>query len=472
MQNELQNIGQLSNQVGEIIFGTIFLLVGLISAGIALIRRGKGFQILIWLAIWSGAYGIRLLLGPPAIKLLIPQYFQQYITFLRVAISYLILVFALLTWFELTGGIVRLYLKIMVYISLFIAIAGIILFVTSGDSNALMLYNNLITAMTLIMFIITISNKKFSEKHFLLPNRGVLAVGIIIFTSEALYSNLSGFFGYSTWPILGWLGFAGLIFSLAYVALKMIFTNERRLIEIENEMDTARQIQNSILPDGVPSLENLSIAASYYPMTAVAGDFYDFFEIDKHRTGFLIADVSGHGVPAALIASMIKVAMQSVSAYANNPGEVLRMLGNILCNQLHDQFVTASYLYLDTEKMTALYSAAGHPPILYWNSETEEIELIKSNGILLGILKDSDYPVRELSFKKNDRFLLYTDGLIETENSEGEAFGDRRLSEVFRENKNMTSDELNNYLLKELKLWQSSETEQQDDLTWILIDTK
>jgi len=252
----------------------------------------------------------------------------------------------------------------------------------------------------------------------------------------------------------------------------MIFTNERRLIEIENEMDTARQIQNSILPDGVPSLENLSIAASYYPMTAVAGDFYDFFEIDKHRTGFLIADVSGHGVPAALIASMIKVAMQSVSAYANNPGEVLRMLGNILCNQLHDQFVTASYLYLDTEKMTALYSAAGHPPILYWNSETEEIELIKSNGILLGILKDSDYPVRELSFKKNDRFLLYTDGLIETENSEGEAFGDRRLSEVFRENKNMTSDELNNYLLKELKLWQSSETEQQDDLTWILIDTK
>lgn len=268
----------------------------------------------------------------------------------------------------------------MVYIATAIAAAGIGSYIFFNDANLFMLYNNLIAVSTLATFIIIIFFKNLSGKYLILPSRGILAVGISVFMVEALYSNLARFLGYKTIPLFGWIGFAVLIFSMAYAAAKMIFSNERKLNEIEKEMETARQIQKSILPKYLPGNNNLSIAASYYPMTAVAGDYYDFIEIDKNRTGFLIADVSGHGVPAALIASMIKVAMQSLTDYANDPGKLLKVLGNILFNQLNDQFVTVSYLFIDYEKQIAKYSAAGHPPLYYWNSAKVKIEQIKVMG--------------------------------------------------------------------------------------------
>ena len=150
-------------------------------------------------------------------------------------------------------------------------------------------------------------------------------------------------------------------------------------------------------------------------MTAVAGDFYEFIPVDQKRVGFLVADVTGHGVPAALIASMIKVAMQSVVPCAHDPREVLRGLNRILFRQLHDQFVSAAYLWLDTENRKGLYSAAGHPPLLRWREG--KLERTESNGLLFGVIPDPDYPVCDLPIHSGDRFLLYTDGVIEPENA-------------------------------------------------------
>jgi hypothetical protein len=108
-------------------------------------------------------------------------------------------------------------------------------------------------------------------------------------------------------------------------------------------------------------------------MTAVAGDFYEFIPVDQNRVGVLVADVSGHGVPAALIEAMIKVAMQSVASCAREPREGLR--GLILSGQLRGQLISAAYLWLDTETGKALYSAAGHPPLLCWQAgRLERIE--------------------------------------------------------------------------------------------------
>jgi phosphoserine phosphatase RsbU/P len=135
---------------------------------------------------------------------------------------------------------------------------------------------------------------------------------------------------YRPLPLVDSLGIAVPLFALGYVALKIVFTNERRLLSIETELETARQIQSSILPARVPELENLRIAASYNPMTAVAGDFYQFIRSDNNHLGILVADVSGHGIPAALISTMIKVAMQSVAVHANDPAQVLGGLNRIL----------------------------------------------------------------------------------------------------------------------------------------------
>ena len=125
-------------------------------------------------------------------------------------------------------------------------------------------------------------------------------------------------------------------------------------------------------------------------MTAVAGDFYEFIPADYQHVGFLIADVTGHGVPAALIASMIKMATQSVIPYAAEPREVLRGLNRMLFPQLHDQLVSAAYLWLDAENRQALYSAAGHPPLLRWRAG--KLERIESNGLLFGSSRNLTIP--------------------------------------------------------------------------------
>jgi len=155
---------------------------------------------------------------------------------------------------------------------------------------------------------------------------------------------------------------------------------------------------------------------------------------------------------------------------ARDPGEVLGLLGKILGDQLHGQFVTAAYLYINSEKCLARYSAAGHPPLLYWNSISEKVEFIESNGIILGVLNDTNYPVREFTFNRNDRFLIYSDGLIETRNAFGEEFGNERLNELLSKNDNAPAEKLSKMILIKLNLWQSHKSSQQDDLTWIIVD--
>jgi serine phosphatase RsbU (regulator of sigma subunit) len=248
----------------------------------------------------------------------------------------------------------------------------------------------------------------------------------------------------------------------------MVFASERRLLSIENELAIAREIQTSILPRGSPEIEHLLITAAYCPMAAVAGDFYEFIPVDEHRIGILVADVSGHGVPAALIASMIKVATQSVVACAPAPQEVLRELNRILTGQPRDQFVTAAYLFIDTENHRALYSAAGHPPLLH--SRNMKLERIESNGLVLGVMPESDYPLYEMSIRPGDRFLLYTDGVIEAENASGVPFGDCQLDQVILNNVKRPCPELVDRMLLEIRRWQPASTAQQDDITLIVID--
>jgi phosphoserine phosphatase RsbU/P len=205
-------------------------------------------------------------------------------------------------------------------------------------------------------------------------------------------------------------------------------------------------------------------------MTEVAGDFYEYLPIDDYRTGFLVADVSGHGVPAALIASMIKVATQSVASFADDPSELLRRLRDILSAQLQAQLVSAAYLWIDTETRTARYSAAGHPPLLWWRSAEGVLSRVESNGMLIGAPFDGDYPVREILFSPDDRFLLYTDGFTEPENAAGEAFGDYKLEQILRDNPSRPAAELSLLLLYEVRKWQPSSLPQQDDITLLVID--
>ena len=459
----------LRAQVADIIIGSVFLFVGLAACGIAAIRRRSGVRIFVWLGIWSAMYGALHLSQSPAVVAGLPRWLQISSPYANTAMTYLGVVVGSLSFLELSLGKMRFLNQAGAFVGLAIAVAGVGFFVLTGSTDKLMLYNNLLEVCLLLVLMTVVAVPRLSRKYLVLPDRRVLATGMFVFTAEALYANLSRNLGFETPLILDHLGFAILLFSFGYVALQMVFANERRLLSVEKELAIAREIQTSILPSCVPEIDHLCISAAYRPMTEVAGDFYEFIPVDHKRLGILVADVSGHGVPAALIASMIKVAVQSVVPYAHDPRAVLSGLNSVLAAQLRGQFVSVAYLWLDAENRKALYSAAGHPPLLRWRQG--KLERIDSNGLLFGVMQEcDDYPVCTLPIDSGDRFLLYTDGVTEPENAHGDSFGDTRLEQVVRDNQGHPPSELSDELLSEIRHWQPAAMTQQDDITLIVID--
>ncbi|MBV8071160.1 MAG: response regulator, partial [Acidobacteriaceae bacterium] len=164
-----------------------------------------------------------------------------------------------------------------------------------------------------------------------------------------------------------------------------------QLLAIQKELETARQIQLSILPEVIPKIEGLDIAARYIPMSSVAGDFYDFIVVDEKHIGILVADVSGHGMPAALIASMLKIALAAQAPHAADPAQVLFGLNQALCGKFQQHYVTAAYMYLDMVKRTLTYAGAGHPPLLVWGKSSSGVRDVLENGFFLGKFKIATY---------------------------------------------------------------------------------
>ena len=459
----------LRGDVINIVLGTVFLTVGVTACAIAAIRWRRGVRILVWWGIFSGMFGLQILGQTSTMLTVLPHALKSAASYVNTAVMYLLLISALFAWRELSLGKLRFLVQLEIFVGLAIALLGIGTFVLGGPATKWMFYNNLLAVVAMLVLLAVVLVPRFSRLLVVLNHR-VLAAGTLIFALEVLYTNLGTVLNYRPLALVDSLGFAVFLFSLGYVALEIVFTNERRLLSIETELETARQIQSSILPARVPELENLRIAASYQPMTAVAGDFYQFVRSGNHHLGILVADVSGHGVPAALISSMIKVAMQSVVVHADDPAQVLGGLNRILWSEAHGQFATAAYVWIDTENRNALYSAAGHPPLLCWRNTRGEMQRIESNGLLFGVEPDSEYPVCSVPLEPSDRFLLYTDGVTETENAAGEAFGDRQLERVVGDNRLQPASELSRQVLSELQRWRPAAVNQQDDITLIVVD--
>jgi sigma-B regulation protein RsbU (phosphoserine phosphatase) len=246
----------------------------------------------------------------------------------------------------------------------------------------------------------------------------------------------------------------------------------RQLMFINNELEMAREIQLSILPHEIPRIKGLEITARYLPMNSVAGDFYDFIAVDEKHVGILVADVSGHGLAAALIASMLQVALAAQSSRASDPGRVLAGLNQSLCGKFKHHFVTAVYVFVDLEKKSMSYAGAGHPPLLLWRASTGSASEVVENCLLLGLFPEQTYSVMEIAVEPGDKVVLYTDGILETESPSEQEFGIDLFKDFLQSKHILRADLFADSLLDELSSWSEHPKGQgqRDDITFLTID--
>lgn len=253
------------------------------------------------------------------------------------------------------------------------------------------------------------------------------------------------------------------------LTLKKAVQEQTKYLSFQNEMKLAQSLQTSILPEIPPQLPGLHFAYDYTPMEQVGGDFFDFHIFDENRIGVVIADVSGHGVPAALVASMFKIACSIEWERSVGPSEFLARINKTLFGKTKKSFITASYIEFNIQERKLLHSRAGHPPMLFLDKNSEESYQSMPKGMMIGWFENATFQVEDLPLFGAKRVALYTDGIIEARNPLGELYSTERFIEILKKTKTWDTDKAMAYVREDVFAW--TETgDLEDDLTLILID--
>ncbi len=254
------------------------------------------------------------------------------------------------------------------------------------------------------------------------------------------------------------------------VSLRVAIKENNTFIALQKELEIAKRIQQSILPDREPVIRNLVVRSRYLPMQFVGGDFFDFHVIDDDRIGILIADVSGHGIPSAIIASMIKIAFSLQKTIADSPGDVLVEINNALSDKCGTQFITASYALFDTAKGKLSLSNAGHFPALVARKNENRVIELSASGKAIGIVKDPKIGKSDMELMPGDRIIFYTDGIIECRNDGGEFFGMDNFLDFILSHSDVSPDEFSDSLISRLAEWNCDGLDFEDDVTLVVVD--
>jgi sigma-B regulation protein RsbU (phosphoserine phosphatase) len=436
--------------------GSAFLTVGLVAAAFSAVRRRLD-PLLIYFALFSGLYGVRLWLRASLVRISL----RHLMVYERLVpgISYLILVPAFLFFAAL--GLRTRTDRLLNYTMA--GIGGALALVTFALGNR-GIYGQINNAVVIFALIFVIGRIMFARIYRSDPDFAAIRWGLLIFIVLALVVNVADFFSIGL-QNLEPFGFAAFLSSLGYVAARRSLQRDQQLNEIQNELEVARRIQLSILPAEFPRSTHFQIASRYLPMTSVAGDFYDYVVADDHQAGLLIADVSGHGVPAALIASMVKLAASSQRSTADDPARFLTGMNAALCGNTQNQFVTAAYVHLNAKSEELRYSAAGHPPMLLLRNG--RITKVEENGLMLAAFDFASYANAVHKLESGDRLLLYTDGIIEAANASGDFFGHDALCALLRDTAKLPSSSAADSIMASVRAWSAR---QDDDLTVLVCD--
>jgi phosphoserine phosphatase RsbU/P len=257
-------------------------------------------------------------------------------------------------------------------------------------------------------------------------------------------------------------------------AIRQWLNEHEQLAAIQHDLNISRDIQQAILPKKFPPFpgeSSFDIYASMVAANEVGGDFYDFFMIDGHRLGFVIGDVSGKGISAALFMAVSRTLIRATGLKGDSASNCMHYVNNLLCREsVSSMFVTVFYGILNTQTGEAEYVNAGHnPPYLLSASGISKVEM--TNGLALGVLDDFIYESKKIQLKNGDRLLLYTDGVVEAFNQEETAYGEEKFEDFLNKSLSLQIEAIVKKSFTELNDFADGAA-QSDDITLLGITYK
>lgn len=224
---------------------------------------------------------------------------------------------------------------------------------------------------------------------------------------------------------------------------------------LNRDLGQLEEIQRSLLPALHVEDNELSIRSYYQPNGRTGGDYYDFILATDSEVYLAIADVSGHGSPAAFIMGITRALLHSEIEHDRSPAEILKSLNEYLIRSIRsNEFVTMFLGRLDRQSKTFTFSNAGHLPPIWLRSNHEELlEIEESRGVPLGVLETPNYDETEIQLREHDKIVLYTDGVVELFNKDRVAYGDDRMKSVLQENRDCNAVDLLDVIIQDLQLF-------------------
>ncbi|HYE66333.1 MAG TPA: GAF domain-containing SpoIIE family protein phosphatase [Pyrinomonadaceae bacterium] len=261
-----------------------------------------------------------------------------------------------------------------------------------------------------------------------------------------------------------------LLASQVAIIIEKVMLHEQ-LIEkkrLEGQLEVARQVQLELLPSSDPKLEGFDISAYNFPTEEVSGDYYDWVRIYDDQIGIVIADVSGKGVPAALLMAFLRASLRAAIHIGYAPHISMAKVNYLLWESIErNQFVTAFYGVLDASNKTLAYANAGHNPPFLLDADGNA-RFIERGGLPLGMFRDTRYYAYYLAIEPGQTLVLYTDGVTEATNSAGEEYGRKRLEDVVRAGRQLTARELITFIQRDVLEWTDG-LGATDDATFFII---
>lgn len=237
---------------------------------------------------------------------------------------------------------------------------------------------------------------------------------------------------------------------------------------LEGQLEVARQVQLQLLPPSDPSLEGFDISAYNFPTEEVSGDYYDWVRIYDDQIGLVVADVSGKGVPAALLMAFLRASLRAATHIGYSPHISMAKVNYLLWESIErNQFVTAFYGVLDAPNRTLAYSNAGHNPPLLLDAQGNS-SFLERGSLPLGMFRDTRYHEYYLTIEPGETLVLYTDGATEALSLSGEEFGRERLAQAVRASKNLSAKELIAAVHRDVNIWTGG-LGATDDMTFFVI---